>query len=100
MNSAGTALFLFVSILPAFVRVSYGSSLEDLMPNGFPNQEKPASFRQFSGFLDISPAKHIHYVYVESQNSPATDPVVFWTNGGKSVDIYEIYCRMKCFDLM
>ena len=24
----------------------------------------------------------IHYWFIESQNNPATDPVVYWTNGG------------------
>lgn len=40
------------------------------------------SFRQFSGMLDISSSKHIHYWFVESMNDPTNDPVVFWTNGG------------------
>ncbi len=37
---------------------------------------------QFSGYLNISDDKLIHYVYYESENNPVTDPVVFWTNGG------------------
>lgn len=48
----------------------------------FPYQEQEAPFKQYSGFLDVLPTRHIHYVYVESQGDPATDPVVFWTNGG------------------
>lgn len=36
----------------------------------------------FSGFLNISEHKHIHYVYVESSNNPSLDPIFFWTNGG------------------
>lgn len=42
------------------------------------------SFRQFSGYLTVSEAtnRSIFYWYVESQNDPSTDPVVFWTNGG------------------
>lgn len=42
----------------------------------------PLLSNQFSGFLDITPTKNIHYMYYESENDPATDPVVFWTNGG------------------
>jgi hypothetical protein len=53
----------------------------DELPAGFPLQQAPAAFRQFSGYLDL-PGRHIHYVYVESQRSPRNDPVVFWTNGG------------------
>ena len=42
------------------------------------------SFSQFSGYLDIpnSNGKSLHYVFVESQNNPLTDPLVLWLNGG------------------
>ena len=36
----------------------------------------------FSGYLRISKTKNIHYYYIESENDPVTDPIVFWTNGG------------------
>ena len=48
----------------------------------FPYQEGEVGFKQYSGYLDVLPTRHIHYVYVESQGDPAKDPVVFWTNGG------------------
>jgi carboxypeptidase C (cathepsin A) len=40
------------------------------------------SFAQFSGYLEVSPTRSIHYWYIESLNNPTTDPVVLWTNGG------------------
>jgi hypothetical protein len=46
-----------------------------------PNAPKSLS-KMFSGYLNISDTKHIHYIYVESKNNPASDPLVFWTNGG------------------
>jgi hypothetical protein len=36
----------------------------------------------FSGYLDITSTKHIHYFYIESHRNPVEDSVVFWTNGG------------------
>ena len=36
----------------------------------------------YSGFLQISETKRVHYIFVESQSSPETDPVVVWFNGG------------------
>ena len=38
----------------------------------------PKDFRsaQFSGYLQISPIKEIHYIYYESESSPSTDPLV------------------------
>eukprot|EP00466_Bigelowiella_natans_P013332 jgi/Bigna1/39639/e_gw1.34.17.1 len=38
--------------------------------------------RHFSGYLSASDTKHLHYYFVQSENNPATDPVVFWFNGG------------------
>jgi carboxypeptidase C (cathepsin A) len=37
---------------------------------------------QFSGYLDVTPTKMLHYMYFESENSPSADSIVFWTNGG------------------
>ena len=36
----------------------------------------------YSGYIDASTSKHIHYVFVESMSDPANDPVVLWFNGG------------------
>lgn len=38
--------------------------------------------KQYSGFLQITGSKRIHYYYIESENNPVTDSIVFWTNGG------------------
>lgn len=39
-------------------------------------------FKQFSGYIPVSPTRKIHYWYIESSSDPNKDPVVFWTNGG------------------
>lgn len=36
----------------------------------------------YSGYLEITPTKKIHYVFVESQSDPTTDPLLVWFNGG------------------
>jgi len=39
--------------------------------------------RMFSGYIEIKGgSRAIFYWFVESENDPATDPVVMWTNGG------------------
>lgn len=43
------------------------------------------TFRQFSGYIPVSPTRNIHYWYIESSNNPANDPVVFWTNGKQHI---------------
>ncbi len=45
-------------------------------------------FNQFSGYLAIpgtsgTNSKKMHYWMVESMSDPSTDPLAFWTNGGK-----------------
>lgn len=36
----------------------------------------------YSGYLDVTDTKSLHYVYIESQGDPTTDPVLIWFNGG------------------
>mmetsp|Transcript_36242 Transcript_36242/g.79110 ORF Transcript_36242/g.79110 Transcript_36242/m.79110 type:complete len:467 (+) Transcript_36242:46-1446(+) len=39
--------------------------------------------KMYSGYLDASATKHLHYILVERENAdPATSPTVFWFNGG------------------
>ena len=38
----------------------------------------------YTGYIDIE-ARHIFFYFFESRNDPATDDVIFWTNGGKFV---------------
>eukprot|EP01044_Picomonas_judraskeda_P013466 COSAG03_NODE_2038_length_3197_cov_5.678825_4_plen_141_part_00 len=53
-----------------------------------PGWDGPLPSKHYSGYLDVglkTGAKkdiHIHYWLSESESSPATDPVVFWMNGG------------------
>lgn len=36
----------------------------------------------FSGYLQVSETKSLHYVFVSSLDDPKNDPVVVWFNGG------------------
>ena len=41
----------------------------------------------FSGFIDSTPtgeakAQSMHYILIESENDPETDPLLVWSNGG------------------
>jgi cathepsin A (carboxypeptidase C) len=38
--------------------------------------------KQHSGYLDIADDKHLFFWFFESRNSPSTDPLVLWLNGG------------------
>ena len=44
-------------------------------------------FNHFSGYLTIKNTKKMHYWFMESERSPSTDALSFWTNGGPVSDI-------------
>ncbi|XP_041930050.1 cathepsin A-like isoform X2 [Alosa sapidissima] len=47
-----------------------------------PGMKFKPSYRQWSGYLQASPGKFLHYWFVTSQGNPFKDPVVLWLNGG------------------
>lgn len=53
----------------------------DLVTN-LPGLTFEPGFKQFSGYIPVSPTRFIHYWYIESANNPSTDPLVWWSNGG------------------
>ena len=38
--------------------------------------------KTYSGFAQVSDTKKLHYVFAESMNDPANDPVLMWFSGG------------------
>ena len=65
------------------VGLASAALLKDLVTN-LPGLPSTPTFDIYSGYLDIpnSLGKALHYVFVESQNDPITDPVILWLNGG------------------
>ena len=54
-----------------------------------PLLEQGLSSAMFAGYLDAGEtagyapkSHHLFYTFVESQDSPSTDPLFLWTNGG------------------
>ena len=43
---------------------------------------EPFDVKAYSGYLNVTETKQLHYMFVESQDVPSTDPVVIWFNGG------------------
>ena len=42
----------------------------------------PFTTNTYSGYLDVTATKRLHYVFAESETNVATDPVIIWFNGG------------------
>ena len=36
----------------------------------------------YSGYVDASATKHLHYMLVKAETDPSTKPLVLWLNGG------------------
>ncbi|KAK3581008.1 hypothetical protein CHS0354_013902 [Potamilus streckersoni] len=47
-----------------------------------PGLNKQPYWKQYSGFLNATGTKMLHYWFLESANNPQTDPLVLWMNGG------------------
>ncbi|XP_013784600.1 lysosomal protective protein-like [Limulus polyphemus] len=58
----------------------YNSNPDEI--HRLPGLIKPPNFKQYSGYLNATGEKMLHYWFVESQKSPTDDPVVLWMNGG------------------
>ena len=47
-----------------------------------PGAPSPMKTKSYSGHLKVTDSKALHYVFLESEDKPDTDPVVVWFNGG------------------
>jgi len=81
---------LYVCIGAVFLApLAAGFVEKDLVNSLYPGwPEKDLPCRIFSGYMDATPEDepagsiHMHYMFFESERSPATDPVLLWSNGG------------------
>ncbi|XP_050050048.1 lysosomal protective protein-like [Dermacentor andersoni] len=47
-----------------------------------PGLSEPVNFKHYSGFLNAADGRQLHYWFMESQQSPAGDPLLLWLTGG------------------
>ena len=75
MNSATILKFALASIVNAAPKEDRVTELPDMATFD--------TFPVYSGYLNIEgTTKMLHYMFVESQNDPSSDPVLIWFNGG------------------
>lgn len=78
MNKLAQLSVLFCSAVNGAAVADKFTSLPD--NNG--GADHVMASNSYSGYLDVTSTKKLHYVFVESELSPSTDPVVIWFNGG------------------
>jgi carboxypeptidase C (cathepsin A) len=76
---SGSKLLILVAALALVVLINADDA--DLVKS-CPMIPSDYNHKWYSGYLDISGTKHLHYFLFESQNNPATDPLLIWLNGG------------------
>jgi len=70
-------MFAAVTLLATTI----GAPAEDLI-NTLPGWDGALPTKQYSGYLNVSATKRLHYWLVTSENNPDADPTVLWLNGG------------------
>ncbi|KAI1726070.1 serine carboxypeptidase domain-containing protein [Ditylenchus destructor] len=72
-----------IVILVAFLNNSLCElEAQDDVIVSLPGLDFDIKFEHYSGYLNVSPTRRLHYWFVESQSNPANDPLLFWFNGG------------------
>ncbi|GIY85707.1 lysosomal protective protein [Caerostris darwini] len=70
--------------------ILFGFSSTWLFPNNshpdevkeLPGLNFPLNYKHYSGYLNATKGRYLHYWFVESQRSPSIDPVILWLSGG------------------
>ena len=78
VSTASVAVLL--GLLGLASNVTDAARIQDLVL-GLPDIDR-LNADWYSGYLDASATKHLHYVFVTSLTDPINDPVVLWFNGG------------------
>ncbi|KAG2374525.1 hypothetical protein C9374_010809 [Naegleria lovaniensis] len=78
------SILLVSIVLLALIEFTLGQTALDHQVSYLPGFNGPIKFKSYTGYLKANATRghYLFYWFMESQNNPATDPVVWWTNGG------------------
>ncbi|KAK7487194.1 hypothetical protein BaRGS_00021546 [Batillaria attramentaria] len=65
----------------ALIFSALGAPAEDEVIS-LPGLKKQPPWKQYSGYLQASGSRRLHYWFIESANNPKSDPLALWMNGG------------------
>jgi hypothetical protein len=74
-----------INSIVAILTICLMRSRADDQVLSLPGLDFDIQFKQYAGYLEVNnkTGKRLFYWLVESEKTPSTDPVVFWTNGPK-----------------
>jgi len=71
-----------------FVNIAFSQNSDEV--TSVPGFTGTIPFKQYAGYLSANDGqKQLFYWFVQSQNNPATDPVVLWLNGGPGCSSFD-----------
>ena len=71
-----------ILVIASISSLALSAPAEDLVPV-LKDMATFNTFQLYSGYLPIgTTTKSLHYIFVQSQSKPTTDPVIVWFNGG------------------
>nr|CAD2169959.1 unnamed protein product [Meloidogyne enterolobii] len=76
------AFSIFLSLNLILAQKINKNGKDDEITEKLPGQDFDLNFKHYSGYLQVSKTKFLHYVLTKSQNNPDKDPLVLWLNGG------------------
>ena len=68
-------------VLAVVVFIAFAVKKEDLITEDLPGCGH-WNFDAYSGYIPVDNKNKFHYMFVESQNNPQTDPLLIWFTGG------------------
>lgn len=81
MDRLRVASLIVGTVVALLSKQAISAAVDDEIKS-LPGLSSQPPWKQYSGYLDATGTKHLHYWFVESSNNPSTDPVVLWMNGG------------------
>jgi cathepsin A (carboxypeptidase C) len=76
---------MLLLLLLSLVYVSVIGRIDEHEVNNLPHQDIELRSRHYSGLIELSSpheGRFVHYVFIESEDSPERNPVTVWFNGG------------------
>jgi len=68
-------------VVSALAAVAFAADEADRVTS-IPDMATFDTYALYSGYLEAATDKMLHYMFVESQSNPSTDPLIIWFNGG------------------